>query len=119
MNRLVLALSCSVLAASLLVPMLARAEDRDPFRPFIRPVEVSPDPLQRVSLDALHLEGIISGISAPRAMVRAPDGLTYEVGIGSAIGNQGGHIAQITKDAIVVVERHEAVIHEVVLGLPG
>ena len=121
MKRFSLLFPVVAVAASLVAPLLARASDeaRDPFRPFFvgAPVVLATVPLQRFALDDLHIEGIVSGISQPRALVHAPDGETYEVAVGGLIGNHNGHVAQITKDAVVIVELADDAKHEVVLGI--
>ena len=122
MTRLGFALPVVAVAASLLAPLQVRAgtlEARDPFRPFFlgAPVLLASAPLGRFSLEDLHVEGIVSGITDPRALVRAPDGQTYEVGIGGIMGNRNGRVAQITKDAVVVIETQDDAHRELILGL--
>ena len=108
--------------ASLAAPLTVRAsgfEGRDPFRPFLlgAPALITTSPLQRFSLDDLHIDGIVSGISDPRALVRTPTGETFEVSLGGLIGNHNGRIAQITKDSVVVVEWTDDTKRELILGL--
>ncbi len=122
MTRLTLALPVAAIAASLLAPLQVRAgtlDARDPFRPFFlgAPIVLASTPLGRFSLEDLHVEGIVSGIADPRALVRAPDGQTYEVGIGGIMGNRNGRVAQITKDAVVVIETQDDAHRELILGL--
>jgi len=124
MKRLSAIFPAAVVAASLVAPLrvwASGAEARDPFRPFFLGAPVvlasSLSPLERFALDDLHVEGIVSGIADPKALVRAPNGETYEVAVGGAMGNHNGHIAQITKDAVVVVEWTDATKHELILGI--
>lgn len=121
MKILPFAVPSIVVVASLAAPLQVRASGaRDPFHPYLlsAPIVLAASPLTRYSVDDLHVEGIVSGNAAPRALVDAPDGEVVEVGVGSLIGNRGGHVDAISKDAIVVVEKiDDQNDHEIILGL--
>lgn len=112
----------AIVAASLVAPLTVRAgsaPQRDPFRPFFlsAPVAIAVGPLASFSPDDLHVEGIVSGVSNPQALIRTPTGESVEARVGDSFGNRGGHIAEITHDAIVVVETIDGAAHEVILGI--
>ncbi len=85
----------------------AQAAGRDPFRsPFVGTnAAIAATGLEAFELAALQVEGIISGIDSPRAVVVLPTGEAIVVKEGTAIGTRGGRVRRIERDAIVVAER--------------
>lgn len=78
---------------------------RDPFQPPIRATPVvSKIALERFEIGELSLEGIVSGISDPRATVIVPGGDSFLVGVGTRVGKWGGRVARITQSDVVVRE---------------
>lgn len=104
MNELCFA---ALLTALCLATSGADAAGRDPFRsPFVGANKVTPATgLEAFDLADLQVEGIISGIDAPRAVVVLPTGEAMLVREGTAIGTRGGRVRRIERDAIVVAER--------------
>jgi type IV pilus assembly protein PilP len=94
--------------------------ERDPFLSFVAtrtPVAVSsvktPDiktPLQRYSLDQLKVVGIISGGELRKALLEDDVGKGYVVSAGDAVGSEGGRIAAIQKDRIIIESTYRDVL---------
>ena len=99
------------------------AGKRDPFKPFIRlvdipsagPAPVVVPPIQRYSLDQFRISGIVWMSGKPRAMVVDPEGNTYFLGDGDRIGNKEGEILEVRNNGLLVQEtiRSEDVYGEV------
>lgn len=76
-------------------------------------------PLQRYSLDALHLLGIIveNGQASAVIITPAPDSMTYSIQVGDVIGNQGGTVTAISAYSVTISEpgennsSHRIVLH--------
>jgi len=95
---------------------------RDPFRSFIQvkspgaAVRKKParrlTPLQKYSLDQLRVVGVIGGGSLRKALLEDDVGKGYVVGVGDAVGNQGGTIVVIKPDRIVIKEIHTDALGE-------
>lgn len=87
---------------------------RDPFRPFYLDVQKTPvrqstgegGPLEQFELEQLKLVGILTGMETPMCLIQDPAGKGYAVGPGTPIGRNGGRIARITKDEVVVEEEY-------------
>lgn len=102
---------CSLLLVFAAFASLAAAEEynpigrRDPFQPAIEAPKplAGASPLERVELSEIRLEGILSGISDPRATVTAL-GESFLVRKGSRIGKYGGRVARIAASELVVRE---------------
>jgi type IV pilus assembly protein PilP len=87
---------------------------RDPFRSFIEVKETETaarktpmlplTPLQKYSLDQLKVVGVIDGTTVRKALIEDDAGKGYVVGVGDAVGNQGGRIVAIRPDQIVIQE---------------
>jgi Tfp pilus assembly protein PilP len=87
---------------------------RDPFRSFIEVKETETGarkaparpltPLQKYSLDQLKVVGVIDGATVRKALIEDDAGKGYVVGVGDAVGNQGGRIVAIRPDRIVIQE---------------
>ena len=78
---------------------------RDPFQPPIRATPVvSKIALERFEISELTLEGVVSGISDPRATVIVPGGESFLVGVGTIVGKWGGRVVRITHTDVVVRE---------------
>lgn len=80
---------------------------RDPFHHeavFTPPPSRCQRPLCRYSLDELKLTGVISGLARPVAVLESPQGRGYPVSAGSPVGNRGGTVKQVLRDAVVVAE---------------
>lgn len=99
------------------------AGKRDPFKPFIRlmdipaagPAPVVAPPLQRYPLDQFRISGIVWMSGKPQAMVVDPEGNTYFLGNGDRIGNKQGEIVEVRENGLLVEEtiRSEDVYGEV------
>ena len=99
------------------------AGKRDPFKPFIRlvdipsagPAPVVVPPIQRCSLDQFRISGIVWMSGKPQAMVVDPEGNTYFLGDGDRIGNKEGEILEVRNNGLLVEEtiRSEDVYGEV------
>jgi Tfp pilus assembly protein PilP len=64
------------------------------------------DPLERFDLSSLQLMGIIWGGLGRRAIIRAPDGKGYFVTAGMYMGQNGGQIAAIENDRLIIREKY-------------
>ncbi|MCL4245473.1 MAG: pilus assembly protein PilP [Candidatus Dadabacteria bacterium] len=88
------------------------AGKRDPFKPFIKlvdipaagPAPVVVPPIQRYSLDQFRISGIVWMSGKPRAMVVDPEGNTYFLGDGDRIGNKEGEILEVRENGLLVEE---------------
>lgn len=99
------------------------AGKRDPFKPFIRlvdipaagPAPVVVPPIQRYPLDQFRISGIVWMGGKPQAMVVDPEGNTYFLGDGDRIGNKEGEIVEVRENGLLVEEtiRSEDVYGEV------
>jgi Tfp pilus assembly protein PilP len=92
---------------------------RDPFETLVKElppavVEAGPvidpnrprGPLERFDLAALKLMGIAWGERGRRAVIRAPDGKGYFVTVGMYMGQNGGKVAIIEEDHLIIEEKH-------------
>jgi Tfp pilus assembly protein PilP len=79
---------------------------RDPFMPFddSKPIRKGATPLERFSLNQLKLSSVLETNDGKTALIETSDGKGYTVKLGSRIGNNGGEVAEIFADRIVVVE---------------
>ena len=100
-----LALVVAALVSSIVLAPAADAR-RDPFRsPLeLEAVATPASVLESFDLDQLRVEGIISGTSDPTALVVTPTGEGFVVHRGTPMGKQGGRIARITREEVVVSE---------------
>ncbi|MGD9652236.1 MAG: pilus assembly protein PilP [Candidatus Dadabacteria bacterium] len=99
------------------------AGKRDPFKPFIKLIDIpsaGPEPvvvppIQRYSLDQFRISGIVWMSGKPQAMVVDPEGNTYFLGDGDRIGNKEGEILEVRNNGLLVQEtvRSEDVYGEV------
>jgi type IV pilus assembly protein PilP len=99
------------------------AGKRDPFKPFIRlmdlpaagPAPMVVPPLQRYPLDQFRISGIVWMSGKPQAVVVDPEGNTYFLGDGDRIGNKQGEIVEVRENGLLVEEtiRSEDVYGEV------
>ena len=98
------------------IPGLRPKTTRDPFRSFIEiKTHVAPTkktrklltPLQRYSLDQLKVVGIVEGTNIRKALLEDDVGKGYVVGRGEAVGSQGGKIAAIKSDRIIIEETYQ------------
>ena len=98
----------------ILAGQIPAGKKRDPFRSFVElrdsaaTVRRAPTrpltPLERYSLDQLRLVGVVGGGSVDKALLEDDVGKGYVVGVGTAVGNQGGKIVSIRPDRIVIQE---------------
>lgn len=83
---------------------------RDPFRSVTevrrRASAALIHPLQQYSVQQLQLLGIIWGIADPKALLKAPDGREYVIGVGTPVGTGDGKVVAILQDRVVIVERY-------------
>jgi type IV pilus assembly protein PilP len=91
---------------------------RDPFRPYYLDIaRATPEqsqaeeprlitPLERFEVEQLKVVAVVSGISTPRAMIEAPNGKGYIVRPGTPIGRNGGRVARIKRDELIVEEEY-------------
>lgn len=86
---------------------------RNPFKPFIRKVEVKKEekvipltPLQRFAITQLKLTGVITAEDSmkSRAMVEDPTGKGYILKVGTLIGKNFGRVSNIMKNSVIVTE---------------
>jgi hypothetical protein len=82
---------------------------RDPFRPFT--LDINPDearvpltPLQRYELGQLTVVGTVWAVQQPRAMLEDSSGMGFIVSVGTPIGRNGGVVAAIEPERVVVEE---------------
>lgn len=103
------ALFASLVALGLAVPAAAvDPTGRDPFSAYPDDVicSLGDEPIQRVPLAALKLQGIIAGTASPRALVLHPDGTSHLVKVGTLIGKNLGQVSAITPKGVVVDEAY-------------
>ena len=62
-------------------------------------------PLQKFGLDELRLTGIIRSSNKKIAVVQTPDGKRHTLRRGTPLGINGGKVATILSDGVVVVEK--------------
>ena len=62
------------------------------------------EPLERFSLDSLSMVGVLSRDNENWALILAPDGRTYQVNVGSYIGQNLGKVVSITNDQVNIIE---------------
>ena len=67
-------------------------------------------PLQRYSLDQLKVVGIIAGGKMRKALLEDDVGKGYVVSPGDAVGSEGGKIASIQKDRIIIESTYRDVL---------
>lgn len=84
---------------------------RDPFVPLTMikkplPQDAPLTPLQTYDLSQLRLIGVIVGKGAPKAMVIAPDGMSYILKKGTRVGKNDGVVVGIKPDTVLVEERY-------------
>jgi type IV pilus assembly protein PilP len=85
---------------------------RDPFKSFLADLRASTGPvvtrcntpLGRFEIDQLRLVAVITGLADPLAMVEAPTGVGYTLRKGACVGKNGGVVASIRSDEVVVAE---------------
>jgi type IV pilus assembly protein PilP len=89
---------------------------RDPFQPLVvvekkmsasHVSEAPLTPLQKFDLGQFKLIGIIVGKGESKAMVIAPDGKSYILKRGVAIGKNNGIVREIRPNSVLVKERYE------------
>lgn len=82
---------------------------RDPFRPFtldLRPeARIPVTPLQRYEIGQLTVVATVWDVSPPRAMVEDSFGMGYIITLGTPIGSNGGVVASIEPQRVLVEER--------------
>jgi len=86
---------------------------RDPFRSIFDEMglesedlgsEIPTSPLQAFEVSSFRLLGIIWGVASPVGMVKAPDGKSYLVKVGTLMGQNWGKVTKIMRDRIIVTE---------------
>lgn len=84
---------------------------RDPFKPYIKLVDVPTGPpaivrppIQMYPLNRFRLAGIIWIGDEPKAMIVDPEANTYFLGVGDKIGNKNGEIMEVRGSGILVQE---------------
>ncbi len=105
---------------------------RDPFRPFFLDVKVlkksdekgaALTELETFDIEQLRLTSIISGIEQPMAMVEDPTGKGHTLIVGTPIGKNGGRVARIKRDEVIIEEEFidsegKRIVSKVVLRIP-
>lgn len=94
--------------------------ERDPFKSFVTTrtkatvrTDETPSiktPLQRYSLDQLKVVGILAGGETRKALLEDDVGKGYVVSPGDAVGSEGGKIASIQKDRIIIESTYRDVL---------
>ena len=88
---------------------------REPFKPLVENSSVElitpilpdlehPGPLQNFEVQQLRVTGIILGGLGTYATILAPDGKTYMLTLGTAIGQYEGTVSDITENVVQVKE---------------
>jgi type IV pilus assembly protein PilP len=85
---------------------------RDPFRSFLAELTSEKQkaetrcatPLGRFEIEQLKLVAVVTGLEDPVAMVEAPNGVGYSLRRGACIGKNGGVVAAVRSDGVVVSE---------------
>jgi type IV pilus assembly protein PilP len=85
---------------------------RDPFRSFLSDLSGEKQkaqtrcttPLGRFEIEQLKLVAVVTGLEDPVAMVEAPNGTGYSLRRGACIGKNGGVVAAVRSDGVVVSE---------------
>lgn len=94
---------------------LADALPRDPFTPLppqsvlgdgyaITPITADTPPLRRHYAEEFTLVGTLESEGERRALLRDPDGVEHEVGLGETVGRHWGKVLSIEADRVVVHE---------------
>ena len=102
---------------------------RDPFEsPLLKELLENVDgaqltPLQQFDISQLVLTGVIVGLEAPKAMVKAPDGKSYILSVGTSVGKNGGKVVRISNEGVAVEEvlkdfSGDVRVNEVLIALP-
>ncbi len=104
---------------------------RDPFRPFFldmrtvkkEGIQGPVTELETFDLEQLRLTSIISGIEQPIAMVEDPTGKGHSIVVGTPIGKNGGRVARIKKDEVIVEEEYidsegKRIVSKVTMKIP-
>jgi len=105
---------------------------RDPFRPYfldvqkivVRTGNENAGPLEQFELEQLKLVALLTGMDTPMAMVEDPAGKGYTVVPGAMIGKNGGRVARITKEEVLVEEEYynsegKRIINKISIKLPS
>lgn len=88
----------------------------DPFRPFlerdeiarkkaVKPKPVPLSPLQRAGIEQFRLVGIAGSASRRIAVVEDAAGKFYTVKAGTVIGQNGGRVAEIHEDRVIIEQK--------------
>lgn len=81
---------------------------RDPFRSFNLAPQNSKDaaktPLEKYDIGQLKLTAVLEGFDEPKIVIENAAGRGFTVGKGAKIGTNGGEIADIQKDRILILE---------------
>ncbi|MGC8928013.1 MAG: pilus assembly protein PilP [Myxococcota bacterium] len=104
---------------------------RDPFRPYFLDIKAVKKEekgaplteLETFDLEQLRLTSIISGIEQPMAMVEDPTGKGHTIVVGTPIGKNGGRVARIKRDEVIVEEEYidsegKRIVSKVILRIP-
>jgi type IV pilus assembly protein PilP len=104
---------------------------RDPFRPYfldvqkvvIRTGTENAGPLEQFELEQLKLVALLTGMDTPMAMVEDPEGKGHTLIPGTIVGKNGGRVARITKDEVLVEEEYynsegKRIINKISMKLP-
>lgn len=93
-------------------PRYDSAGKRDPFKPFLKLVDipVGPStvvrpPIQRYPLNQFRIAGIVWIGDQPQAMIVDPEANTYFLGVGDKIGDKEGEILEVRESGLLVQER--------------
>ncbi|MCP4499151.1 MAG: pilus assembly protein PilP [Deltaproteobacteria bacterium] len=100
------------------------AQRRDPYASYSQQLNFpdfidgrSPTALERIELDELVLVGVMTQLSAPRALIEDGRGKGYIVKIGTLIGTDSGIVRAVRNQEIVAEERSRTWNHKVVRNL--
>ena len=106
-------------AAQLRDPFIPIAAPAHPAHPYVRRGHT----LEAYALDALRMVGTVRLGNAIFALVRAPDGVVYQVKPGDGVGQDFGVVLEVADDRLTIVEKvidsSEPAERSVVIRLSG
>lgn len=99
---------------------------RDPFMPLIKQEtekkKGAPSPMENFMATDIKVVGILEKNEVYYAQIVLPDGKSYTITKGKKLGLMGGHVANITKDTVVIKEKAidaegKAIVKDIIIKL--